>query len=171
MQLRLCNRSQYPTHVRLLSLDQFATIARTKIEELERMGETEQKTSSSMVGHELCDSPATLAANLKSTVANALMEKVNVAFQLPVEPILLPARDDLAEYELTAPQSLKEDPKYFLFAFILPSLFTFFIIISNFPRAVLSRRGNKVVISTPLTVLQDDATEMRAGFVFEFGAV
>lgn len=115
MQLRLCNRSQYPTHVRLLSFDQFASVARTKIEELERTEDREQKTSSSLMGHELCDSPATLAANLKTTVANIFREKINASFQLPVEPILLPARDDLAEYELTAPQSLKEDPKYCIF--------------------------------------------------------
>lgn len=65
-----------------------------------------------MVGHELCESPATQAANLKSCLRNAFKEKVNVVLQLPNEPILLPARDDLAEYELTAPQNLKEDPKY-----------------------------------------------------------
>ena len=113
MQLRLCNRSQYPTHVRLLSLDQFVSIANVNIEKLESTSETEQTTSSSLVGHELCESPATLAANLKSTVANVLKEVVSASFQLPAEPILLPARDDLAEYELAAPQSLKDDPKYF----------------------------------------------------------
>lgn len=115
MQLRLCNRSQYPTHVRLLSLDQFALIAHSKIDELERScgeAEKEKKSASSMVGHELCESPATQAANLKSCLRNAFKEKVNVVLQLPNEPILLPARDDLAEYELTAPQNLKEDPKY-----------------------------------------------------------
>lgn len=114
MQLRLCNRSQYPTHVRLLSLEQFASIAHSKIEELEcKIGEAEKekKSASSMVGHELCESPATQAANFKSCLSNALKEKVNARFQLPTESILLPARDDLAEYELTAPQNLKEDPK------------------------------------------------------------
>lgn len=114
MQLRLCNRSQYPTYVRLLSLEQFATIAQSKIEELEcKIGEAEKekKSTSSMVGHELCENPATQADNFRSCLSNALMEKVNVRFQLPSESILLPARDDLAEYELTAPQNLKDDPK------------------------------------------------------------
>ncbi|EFX77288.1 hypothetical protein DAPPUDRAFT_305847 [Daphnia pulex] len=151
MQLRLCNRSQYPTHVRLLSLDQFSSIAHSKIEELESSfgeAEKEKKSSSSMVGHELCESPATQAANFRSCLTNALKEKVNAFFQLPSEQILLPARDDLAEYELTAPQNLKDDPK-----------------------AVLWRKGNKVVVSTPLTVLDDELEEKRAGFVFEFGAV
>ena len=114
MQLRLCNRSQYPTHVRLLSLDQFSSIAHLKIEELERSvgeAEKEKKSASSMVGHELCESPATQAANLRTCLTNALKEKVNAFFQLPSEQILLPARDDLAEYELTAPQNLKDDPK------------------------------------------------------------
>ena len=32
MQLRLCNRSQYPTNVRLLSLEEFYDIADCKIE-------------------------------------------------------------------------------------------------------------------------------------------
>lgn len=32
MQLRLCNRSQYPTNVRLLSLEEFYDIAECKIE-------------------------------------------------------------------------------------------------------------------------------------------
>lgn len=114
MQLRLCNRSQYPTNVRLLSIDKFITVANSKIEELERLAadSDKEKKSSSLVGHEICESPATQAANLKSSVHNALKEKVNASFQLPVESILLPARDDLAEYELTAPQNLKDDPKY-----------------------------------------------------------
>lgn len=111
MQLRLCNRSQFPTHVRLLSVDQFVTVARSKIEELEKSDEKEQKTSSSMVGHELCESPATQASNLKTAIVNVLKEKVNADFELPAEQILLPARDDLAEYELTAPQNLSDDPK------------------------------------------------------------
>lgn len=114
MQLRLCNRSQYPTNVRLLSLEQFASIAHSKIEELEQgagEAESEKKSSSSMVGHELCESPSTQAANLRSCLANSLKEKINAQFQLPTEPILLPARDDLAEYELSTPQNLKEDPK------------------------------------------------------------
>lgn len=147
MQLRLCNRSQFPTHVRLLSIDQFVTVARSKIEELEKSDEKEQKTSTSMVGHELCESPATQAANLKAAIINVLKEKINADFQLPVEQILLPARDDLAEYELTAPQNLSDDPK-----------------------AVLWRRGNKVVLSTPVNA-RDDGTDKRAAFVFEFGAV
>ena len=33
------------------------------------------------------------------------------------------------------------------------------------------RRGNKVVISAPLTILDEKSEEKRAGFVFEFGAV
>ncbi len=114
MQLRLCNRSQYPTNVRLLSLEQFASIAHSKIEELERNNgeaEKEKKSTSSMVGHELCESPVTQATNFRSCLTNALKEKVSAQFQLPTEPILLPARDDLAEYELTAPQNLKDDPK------------------------------------------------------------
>ena len=114
MQLRLCNRSQYPTNVRLLTLEQFASVAHTRIEELERaagVAEKEKKSTSSLVGHELCESPATQAANLRSCLANALKEKINAQFQLPSEPILLTARDDLAEYELSAPQNLKEDPK------------------------------------------------------------
>jgi len=111
MQLRLCNRSQFPTHVRLLSIDQFVTVARSKIEELEKSDEKEQKTSTSMVGHELCESPATQVANLKAAIINVLKEKINADFQLPAEQILLPARDDLAEYELTAPQNLSDDPK------------------------------------------------------------
>lgn len=111
MQLRLCNRSQFPTHVRLLSIDQFVTVARSKIEQLEKSDEKEQKPSTSMVGHELCESPATQAANLKTAIFNVLKEKINADFQLPTEQILLPARDDLAEYELTAPQNLSDDPK------------------------------------------------------------
>jgi hypothetical protein len=114
MQLRLCNRSQYPTYVRLLSVDQFSSIAHSKIEELERSfeeAEKEKKSASSMVGHELCESPATQAANLRTCLTNSLKENVNAFFQLPSEQILLPARDDLAEYELTAPQNLKDDPK------------------------------------------------------------
>ena len=114
MQLRLCNRSQYPTNVRLLSLDQFVSIAHSKIEELERSSveaEKEKKSTTSMVGHELCESPTTQATNFKICLANALKEKVSAQFQLPTESILLPARDDLAEYEVTAPQNLKDDPK------------------------------------------------------------
>lgn len=111
MQLRLCNRSQFPTHVRLLTIDQFVSVARTKIEELEKCSEKEQKLSTSMVGHELCESPATQAANLKTTIINVLKEKVNADFQLPSEQILLPARDDLAEYELTTSSNLSDDPK------------------------------------------------------------
>lgn len=115
MQLRLCNRSQYPTQVRLLTLEQFASVAQIKIEELERsIGEAEKEkksTVSSMVGHELCESPAVQATNFRNCLTNALKEKVNAQFQLPSESILLPARDDLAEYELTAPQNLKDDPK------------------------------------------------------------
>ena len=42
----------------------------------------------------------------------------------------------------------------------------------NVFRAVLWRRGNKVVLSTPLTVSEEaEAEEKRTGFVFEFGAV
>lgn len=148
MQLRLCNRSQYPTNVRLLSLEEFYDIAECKIEELETNMEKESKPIS--IGHEQCESAGTLAANLRATVCNAKKEKINCDFQLPVESILLPARDDLAEYELTAPQNLKDDPK-----------------------AVLWRRGNKVVLSTPLTVSEEaeEEEEKRTGFVFEFGAV
>jgi len=147
MQLRLCNRSQYPTNVRLLSLEEFYDIAECKIEELEASTEKESKPTS--IGHEQCESSGTLAANLRATISNAKKEKINADFQLPVESILLPARDDLAEYELSAPQNLKDDPK-----------------------AVLWRRGNKVVLSTPLTVSEEaEAEEKRTGFVFEFGAV
>lgn len=113
MQLRLCNRSQYPTNVRLLTLEQFSSIANSKIEELERISDEseKEKKSSSLVGHELCESPATQAANFRTCLANAFKVKINANFQLPSEAILLPARDDLAEYELTAPQNLKDDPK------------------------------------------------------------
>ena len=38
-------------------------------------------------------------------------------------------------------------------------------------RSVLWRRGNKVVISTPLLVAEDAGDEKRAGFVLEFGAI
>ena len=115
MQLRLCNRSQYPTNVRLLTIDQFTAIAKTKIEDLEKEAaesEKDKKPMPSLVGHELCESPATQAANLKSCMVSAIQEKVSALFQLPVESILLPARDDLAEYEITTPQNLKDDPKY-----------------------------------------------------------
>lgn len=115
MQLRLCNRSQYPTNVRLLTIDHFVAIAKSKIEELEKEAaesENDKKPMPSLVGHELCESPATQAANLKSCMVNAIKEKVSAQFQLPTESILLPARDDLAEYEVTTPQNLKEDPKY-----------------------------------------------------------
>ena len=44
--------------------------------------------------------------------------------------------------------------------------FTFIFIF----RAVLWRRGNKVVLSTPVNA-RDDGTDKRAAFVFEFGAV
>jgi len=147
MQLRLCNRSQFPSYVRLFTIDQFVSVARTTIEELEKSGEKDQKLSSSMVGHELCESPSTQAANLKTAIINVLKEKVNADFQLPCEQILLPARDDLAEYELTTSPNLNDDPK-----------------------AVLWRRGNKVVLSTPLNV-RDASLEKLAAIVFEFGAV
>jgi len=106
MQLRLCNRSQYPTHVRLLSLDQF--VVQENIKKFESTSETEQMMSSSLVGHDLSESPASLAVNLRSMVANGL--KVRASFQLPAETNFLPARDDLAGYEfMAAPQY---DPKY-----------------------------------------------------------
>ena len=72
---------------------------------------TEKESKPTSIGHEQCESSGTLAANLRATISNAKKEKINADFQLPVESILLPARDDLAEYELSAPQNLKDDPK------------------------------------------------------------
>ena len=77
----------------------------------------EKESKPISIGHEQCESAGTLAANLRATVCNAKKEKINCDFQLPVESILLPARDDLAEYELTAPQNLKDDPKYLILLF------------------------------------------------------
>ena len=110
MHLRLCNRSQYPTHVRMLSISEFATIAQTRAEELEQSAKVEEKTPST-VGHELCESPQSLARHLRITATSALKEAVNAKFQLPSESILLPARDDLAEFEPSTPQNFNDDPK------------------------------------------------------------
>jgi len=61
-----------------MSLDQF--VAQENIEKLESTSEIEQTMSSSLLGHGLCKSPAILAVNLKSTVANVLKEVVCVSF-------------------------------------------------------------------------------------------
>lgn len=65
----------------------------------------------SLVSHDLCESPQTVAQQLRAAAEHVARQPVDVELQLPKEAILLPARDDLAEYEPTAPQNLKDDPR------------------------------------------------------------
>lgn len=105
MQLRLCNRSQYPTRVRLLSVDQFMQLVRSTNRNSDT-GDQDPNTCADLSG-----GVAAGDGQLRSVVNYAIRQKVTAEFELPSETILLPARDDLAEYELSAPQNLSDDPK------------------------------------------------------------
>ncbi|KAK2717486.1 dynactin subunit 4-like [Artemia franciscana] len=121
--LRICNRSQHATNIRLLPLEE---LGKLPIEKAKQQVTTEQKrpepaesflslpslTSARVISDQLTSAEE---IEMYETMAkNAASVKVTGRLELATDSINLLPRDDLAEYEASSMSLLKDDPKYII---------------------------------------------------------
>ncbi|XP_014468506.1 PREDICTED: dynactin subunit 4 [Dinoponera quadriceps] len=143
--LKFCNPTQHQTQITILPLD--TSLSTSLLEEKEDL-----KQENTQQG---CESPNLLPSTVRQVPVTEDPKSIKVApnadLVLPHSPLILPPRDDAAEYDDTSDNhNFQDDPKL-----------------------VVWRKGNKAVIRLHVTPYENNENEepITVGFVMQHGYV
>lgn len=147
--LKFCNPTQHQTQVTLLSLHTAMTPVVTVLDEKEELKQESMQPGS--------ESPNLLPSLVRQVPiaeeTKSIKVEANADLVLPHSPLILPPRDDAAEYDDTGDTHNFQDD----------------------PRLVIWRKGNKAIIKLHVTPHEDiqekDGQSVIIGFVMQYGYV
>ncbi|XP_043579699.1 dynactin subunit 4 isoform X1 [Bombus pyrosoma] len=148
--LKFCNPTQHQTQVVLLSLDTPMTPILTVVDEKEEV----KQDNTQQVKDQGSESPNLLPSIVRQVPVSEETKPIkitaNADLVLPHSPLILPRRDDAAEYDDTGDtHNFQDDPKF-----------------------VIWRKGNKAVIKLHVTphenIQESDGQPIIIGFVMQY---